>query len=177
MYQNPFLTRRPVDRGQMQQMGEAEARHDTGVSNLRQQRLARRNPLMQAKPIRYDDPKGGYQQPGAPATGAYPPGAYAKPLNQVYADPKGGAPLSREQEWANHGRAQQQQEWNALPAAERARYDQATQQQMGGGMHDRPVVREPIDRFANDDSIRNVSRNGQPKSPAALEMLRRRQLA
>lgn len=135
MYQNPFFTRRkPEFRGDSPSMSPADMTRDEGMFQRRQRYIARKNPLI-AKPVRYDEPKGGYQQPGAPATGAYPPGAYAKPLNQVYGDPK------------------------------------------GGGMHDRPVVREPIDRFANDDSIRNVDRNGQPKSPAALEMLRRRQLA
>lgn len=64
MYQNPFFTRRkPEFRGDSPSMSPADMTRDEGMFQRRQRYMARKNPLM-AKPIRYDDPKGGYQQPG-----------------------------------------------------------------------------------------------------------------
>lgn len=78
MYQNPFFTRRkPEFRGDSPSMSPADMTRDEGMFQRRQRYMARKNPLI-AKPIRYDDPKGGYQQPGARdgagTSAAYPPG-------------------------------------------------------------------------------------------------------
>lgn len=153
-----------------------------GYRNRREAAFAnaarRRNPLM-AKPIRYDEPKGGYQQPGTRDTSGVSPFAgndsirYSQPndLSASMNDRAAQFAAASNGGGANQGGSQSPEAIASAQSTLQSMQDAMSRSGSGG-----ETLAQANARYGYDKAPASMSGAvGAVKSPAAMAMLRRRQ--